>query len=150
MGKSNIDLLEQVEASLLPLVPSLHLTVLEHSESDSFDNATVTLQAGHVRVRILRERSQVFVDLGSGFAPQTWFDSAVVMDHLGLSDEAGFHDRGSTVLFEGIGSFLRSFWGELTAAFDPANFAATDSALRSLRDARAASRLGFKQGGGAA
>ena len=150
MGESNTDLLEKVEASLLPLVTSLHLTILEHSESNSFDNATVTLQAGHVRVRIVRERGQVFVDLASASAPHTWFDSAVVMDHLGLSDEAGFHDRASTALFDGIGSFLRSFWSELTAAFDPATFAATNRALRCLRDTRAAGDLGFKQGGGAA
>ena len=150
MSRPNTDLLPQVEALLLPLVSSLHLRIVDHSESDSLDNATVTLQAGNVRVRILRERSQVFLDLGSASAPHTWFDSAVVMDHLGLSDDAGFHDRGSNDLFEGIGSFLRSFWGELTVRFDPANFTATNSALGALRDARAASRLGFEQSGGAA
>ena len=150
MTKSDPDLLAHVEASLLPLLSSLHLKVIDHSESTSFDNASVTLEGGDLRVRIVRERSQVFVDLGPVWDPQTSFDSAVVMDYLGLSDDAGFHDRDAGAVMQGLGSFLRSFSGELSEKFSRADFAVTKAELTTLRNARAAARLGFEKGGGAA
>jgi hypothetical protein len=150
MTKSDTDLLAQIEATLLPLVSCLNLRVIDHSESGSFDNASVTLEGGDLRLRILRERSQVFVDLGPAWDPQSSFDSAVFMDCLGLSDDAGFHDRDAGAVMRGLGSFLRSFADELRNKFSRANFAVTKAELTTLRNARPAARLGFENGGGAA
>ena len=147
---SDTALLAQVEATLLPLVPSLNLKVIDHSESTSFDNASVTLEGGNLRVRIVRERSQVFVDLGPVCDPQSSFDSAVVMDYLGLSEDAGFHNRDADAVLRGLSSFLRSFSPELSEKFTRANFEITKAELTRLRNARAAARLGDANGGGAA
>jgi len=74
-------------------VAPLGFTVVQSDTSDSFDNASVVLQAPALRLRVVRERSQVFIDVGPASEPGTWFDSAVVIDYLGLSSKAGFHDR---------------------------------------------------------
>jgi hypothetical protein len=150
MTKTDSDLLAHVKATLLPLVSSLNLKVIDQSESASFDNASVTLESGDLRLRIARERSQVFVDLGPTWDPKSLFDSAVVMDYLGLSDDAGFHDRDAGAVMRGLGSFLRSFSDELTEKFSRANFVVTKAELITLRDARASARLRVEKGGGAA
>ncbi len=150
MTKSDSNLLAHVQATLLPLVSSLNLKVIDHSESASFDNASVTLECGDLRLRIVRERSEVFVDLGPVWDPKSSFDSAVVMDYLGLSDDAGFHDRDAGAAMRGLGSFLRSFSVELSEKFSRAHFPVTKTELTTLRNARAAARLGFEKGGGAA
>ena len=57
------------------------------------EEAQRSLLESALRVRVLRERSIVVLDVGPASEPNTWFDSAVVMDYLGLSSDAGFHDR---------------------------------------------------------
>jgi hypothetical protein len=57
-------LLDLVNTELLPRIAPLGFKVVETDVSESFDNAAVTLQGPAFRVRVVRERSIVFVDLG--------------------------------------------------------------------------------------
>lgn len=135
------DLLNLVQLHLLPQVEQLGLKVVEHEESSSFDNASVVLQTGDVRVRIVRERSVVFADLGSVAEPRRWFDSSVVMDYLGLSEEGGFHDSDAAAVLLGVSRFLTSCWQELSRAFGLTSFPTTRKKLQAVLDARAEKRF---------
>ena len=136
------DLLSQVRSEFLPLVPSYALEVVHHDESSSFGDATVILQAGDLRLRIVRERSQLFADLGSAADPGSWFDSTVVMDCLNISSNAGLHGRDGAAVLKGLANFLNTFRDELLTTFSRSEFPRTKGALVSVRDARAAARFG--------
>ena len=138
------DLLTAVREELLPDVSELGFQLVAQDQSDSFDNATVTLEAGDVCVRIVRERSQVFVDFGSVAKPGLWFDSTVVFDFLGIARDGGFHSTDTTAVLRGLSSLLRAFWPEIKSRFGRDTFARTESALTTLRNAKAAERLGYQ------
>ncbi|HEV7702638.1 MAG TPA: hypothetical protein VGO46_00040 [Gemmatimonadaceae bacterium] len=135
-------LLALVKESVLPALEPLGYSVVESIVSDSFDNATVTLEAPKLRIEIVRERSIVRVGFGAVSMPNSWFDSAVVIDYLELSAQAGFHDRNARVVLAGVGAFVRAFQAELEMRFSPAHLAATTAALTTLQNARAATRFG--------
>jgi hypothetical protein len=132
------DLLELVGQDLLPVLRPLGFEVMQAETADSFDNASVVLQSKALRVRIVRERSLLFADFGPSSEPNTWFDSAVVIDYLGLSAEAGFHGRNSDEVLRGIGKFVSSLWDELQRVFDHQHVVESKRVLTSLKEARAA------------
>ncbi len=136
------DLLGLVESHLLSSAAQHGMRVVSHEESGSFDNALVVLQGGDVRVRVIRERSQVFVDFGSSSEPAVWFDSAVVMEYLGLSDTAGWHDRDGAGVLKGLADFLRAFWLELSVRFSPATFPVAKQELTRVREEQSVRRFG--------
>jgi hypothetical protein len=139
---SKLDLLEGVQTLLLPRVAALGLTLVSHQESDSFDNADVTLRSGNVVARVYRERSIVFLDLASTHTPHKFFDSSLVMDYLGLSKDAGFHSRDLDTVLGGIASFLVAFWQHLSSAFGSENVIQTNTDLAALAKKRDAERWG--------
>jgi hypothetical protein len=131
------DLLNLVNEELMVALAPLDFRVVSSEVADVFDNATVVLEAPALRIRVLRERSIVVLDIGPAFEPNTWFDSAVVMDYLGLSTDAGFHDRDARGVLRGAGAFLTSMWKELTTKFERHQFTNTKKELSSLREDRA-------------
>jgi len=135
-------LLDLVNAELLPTIAPLGFKVVETDVSEWFDNAYVILEAPALRVRVLRERSIVVVGFGPTSEPGTWFDSAVLVDYLGLSANAGFHDRDARGVLRGAGAFITSMWNELTAKFSPPELATTKKELRALAEERAAKMFG--------
>jgi hypothetical protein len=137
------ELLKQVQATLPAAVDSLPLRVIEHRESDSFGDALVVLQAGELRVRVVRDRGQVFADFGSAADPARWFDSAVVMDAMGLSATAGFHDQDAKTSLSGIAALLRDCGQELMALFSSDRFASTEQQFTKVQHARAAKQFGL-------
>ena len=102
--------LEQlVREYLLRSLESLGYRIVESVESQHFDNAECVLASPPVRARIVRERSQFFLDVGPPSDPSLWYDSAVVMEFLGLSRDAGFHDSDTNRVLTGMATFLQSF-----------------------------------------
>lgn len=91
---------------------------------------------------MLRERSIVVLDIGPVSEQNTWFDSAVVMDYLGLSPDVGFHDRNVRGVLSGAGAFITTMWGELTAKFGPQQLTKTKKGLTALREERAVRLFG--------
>jgi hypothetical protein len=136
-------LLALVNECLLPTVEPLGFKVVQSEVAISFENAMVTLEAPDLRVRIVRERSQVFADFGAVAAPDSWFDSAVIIDYLGLSAAAGFHDRNARVVLRGVASFVLAFHPELAEKFSQPTLAKTTAALAALKNARASASYGF-------
>lgn len=131
------DLLKLVNEELLPGLKPLGFRVVSSAVADVFDNANVVLEASSLRVRVLRERSVVVLDVGPASEPNTWFDSAVVTDYLGLSADAGLHDRDARGVLRGSGAFITSMWSELTAKFGKQQLPNTKEELTALREERA-------------
>lgn len=136
------DLLENTESYLLPAIRELGMRVVDGEQFTSFDNASVTLAGPGIRLRIVRERSQVFADFGPPSEPQTWYDSAVVMDFLGLSNNAGFHDTNEESMLTGLASFMRSFHPHLQEAFSERCLPTTKTRLEALKAARSKKMFG--------
>lgn len=136
------DLTEQVESALAHSPHKLGFAIVSGRVSDSFNNALVVAQSGDVRIRIVRDRDQVFADLGSAAEPDTWFDSAVVMDALGLTRTGGFGGRDVEGVLTGLLAFLKSVWPELLSMFGKQRFVATKRRLSEVQDLRAAKRWG--------
>ena len=135
--------LEQlVREYLLRSLESLGYRIVESVESQHFDNAECVLASPPVRARIVRERSQFFLDVGPPSDPSLWYDSAVVMEFLGLSRDAGFHDSDTNRVLTGMATFLQSFQHELSAAFAAEGLAETKRQLDVLRAKRADTEFG--------
>lgn len=135
-------LIDLVVSELLPAVEALGVKVVDHGSSRSFDDAQVTLEAGDVRFRVIRERSKHFVDFGSVTKPHVWFDSAVVAYYLGLGGNAGFHSSDPRSVLKGLAEFLKTFSGELALRFSSSRFEQTARELTSVRQARDKARWG--------
>jgi hypothetical protein len=136
------DLLNLVNAELLPSLTGLGFRVVSNEAADVFDNAEVVLTAPALRIRVLRERSILVLDVGSISEPNTWFDSSVVMEYLGLSADARFHDQHARAVLQGVGIFITSMWHELTETFSPQVFTTAKNDLLALREERASRRFG--------
>lgn len=137
------DLLQLVNEELLPALAPLGFRIVESETAESFDNAYVVLEAPTLRVQVLRERSIVVLGVGPTSEPNTWFDSAVLMDYLGLSPDGGFHDRDARGVLRGTGAFITSMWSELTTMFGGQQVITTKQELNALREQRAATRYGY-------
>jgi len=83
----------------------LGFAIIEHQEGQSFDNANRNARRRDICVRVYRERGIVHMELLR--QPAAWVDSAVLMDHLGLSKDAVFHGSSVGGVLDGIGSFLQ-------------------------------------------
>jgi hypothetical protein len=138
----NSDLLEAVEAELLPRIAGLPLTVVDHSEGSSFDLASVTLQGGNVRVTLQRERGPIHTGLAAATTPHEAFDSFVVLEYLGLSSQQGLTGSDVHIVLDGIAKFLMATWVDLNAALAPPLAPSTNEKLSAIRKARAKVRWG--------
>src|ERR1044071_6765853 len=92
-GRAMENLLEATNSILLPALLPMAWRVVERRESHSFSDALVVLQFNELRLRVVRDKGIIFVDFGSAASPADWFDSAVVVEYLGLSASGGFHDE---------------------------------------------------------
>ncbi|GAC1479974.1 MAG: hypothetical protein NVS1B4_24920 [Gemmatimonadaceae bacterium] len=136
-------LVDLVGAQMLPALAERGLAIVGHEEYPWFDNAVVILASPQLRLRIIRERGQLFLDIGCVAEPDTWFDSAVVFDHLGLSANGGFHGRDEASLRK-MSEFVVVMWEELVRVFGPASFSNTKKDLEAVRYRRAAHMFGFE------
>lgn len=136
------ELLKEVQALLPSVIDSLPLRILEHRESASFGDAVVVLQAGELRIRVVRERGQVFADFGSASNTSRWFDSAVVLDVMDLSKIGGFHESETRASLSALAAFLRDCGKELMSLFSSERFPTTEQQLDEVQRSRAARQFG--------
>jgi hypothetical protein len=66
--------------------------LIDQESYEQFGNCWILLARGDVRIRILNDRGQWFVEVGSEAAPDEWFDARVVLDEVGVSRR----ERGTT------------------------------------------------------
>jgi hypothetical protein len=139
------EFIQEVRDTMLPALAPINLRIDDYRETPAaFGNALVDLSGGSFRVRVRRERDHVFAAFGSAVEPTIRFDSAIVMDFLGLTETGGFHDSDSRRTLTGIASFIRVHFNELEALFSPSQYAETKQKLMALQKDRAAKRWGSK------
>jgi hypothetical protein len=134
--------LDLLQAELLPAISPVGFVVVRNECFDSFDNAVVELHAPALRLRVVRERSQVFVDIGPASEPGTWVDSDLVLEHLGLMSSTSHRSREASPVLRGIAALVVSNLAELSMLFDPQHLAATKRAIEVLGEQRAVKLFG--------
>lgn len=135
-------LLKLVNTKLMPQLASLNYRVVEHEEGESFDNAIVVVDGPGFRMRIIRERGQLFVDFGSHAEPASWFDSSVVMGLLALRDGDGWHSTKAGVVLLELAAFVLANEARLVGLFGSSRFAETKERLRAVREQQSVERWG--------
>lgn len=76
-----------------PLIDRGYKLVDQRSYEHQFGSGWVLLIRGDVRMRIINDRGQWFVDVGSASAPDEWFDARLVLDEIGASSSAAGTDE---------------------------------------------------------
>jgi hypothetical protein len=114
-----------------------------YEPSQSFDNAELEYRSAAMRVRVLRERGQVFVDLGPALGvPAYWFDLPVVLCYLGERGEADRLVAGGQRDVAAVAELLRRHYDRIAPLFAPARYAETTRHLTELRRVRADQMFG--------
>lgn len=131
-----------VEGELLQAFPDRSYKVVESKEFDSFGDAIVIAEIGNIRVRFVRDRSQLFADFGSVHTPDATYDSAVVFELLGLSSNAGFHGDDAESELSAVRGFLTAFRSELDGLLGAEQFKETNERLATLRQRQSQRRWG--------
>jgi len=73
---------DQVEQHFRYLVDEYGFSVICRERYESFDNAEVIIQSRDCRIRILREKGQVFVDAAPLPPSEDWFDLTEITAYL--------------------------------------------------------------------
>lgn len=134
--------LDLVNTELLPATAPLGFAVVQSHVADSFDNATVELEGPALRLRAFRERGQVFVDIGPKSEPETWFDSDLVLEYLGLMSSTSHRSREASSALRGAAALVTSFHAELCRLVEPQELLVTKRAISALGERRAEKLFG--------
>jgi hypothetical protein len=67
--------------------------LIEQRSYEQFGNCWILLAAGDVRIRIVNDRGQWFVEVGSVAAPDEWFDARLVLDEVRAGAREGGTDE---------------------------------------------------------
>ncbi len=105
--------------------------LLGSEEADSFDNAEVYFGSDRFRVRIARERGQVFADFAPPDGPPHWFDMPLLLQYLGYEAIADTYTRSEQRSLEVLANLLRPRMHEFGALYTP------ERQERTLRDLKA-------------
>lgn len=142
------DFVDEVRAALAALMEQWQFRLVETAQSRSFDNAFVVLQSDDVRMRIVRDRSQVFVDFASSTEPETWFDLDILLrllksalPHVGALQAA----RNVADAAERI----KKYYPEIRELFSASRFDENKVRLHALKRARTRERFGRDRDQGA-
>jgi hypothetical protein len=138
------ELIQLVRVHLLSAIAPLGFEITETEAFDSFDNARVVLRSSELRVLVVRERGQILIDFGPPSEPATWFDSDIVLEHLGLSIDGSFSRENAQDALRGAAAFVLACRSELTRLFAEQHLATTKHELKALKERRADRLFGWK------
>lgn len=114
--------------------------VIGHRVDESFGSGWVLLTKNDVRLRILNDRGEWFVEIGSSLGPEEWFEARLVLSEIGASQAgAGTDHSALIVLCEQLGETAPR-WELL---FLSSMFATARRSLRSKEIASAKERFGL-------
>ncbi|HEU4451962.1 MAG TPA: hypothetical protein VFR81_02845 [Longimicrobium sp.] len=89
---------------------------------------------GVLRLRVVRDRGQVFVDFGSSVDPGSWLDGSFVLDHVLGSGRSRIDDPPRGISLEAFGELLGTHFERIEKAFRRSTYMDTRSAVRRLSD----------------
>lgn len=125
----------QVRRAFEPLLQSGGCRVVEEEIFTALDNAAVVLQAGPVRLRIMRERGQVFANIASLFDRNAWVSSRLVAQLL-----TGVQPRSAVVDLVEFAAWIAQNLPALRERFGLRQHYQTMAELRRLEAAASARR----------
>ena len=77
------DLYFEVQRGLLPLLGGEEFSIsLDHYDPKAFGNCVITLRSEDFLVRVIRDKGQVFTEIGLSSAPETLWDLGVLVAFL--------------------------------------------------------------------
>lgn len=105
-------------------------------DPEAFGNAVVVLAGDGIRVRVTRDRSQLFVDLSPADRAD-WVDEQVVLQLVGGVSAVHRLAEGEFRALAPSAAAIRRHFPEILAAFQPTRWPATRVALTQLQHERA-------------
>lgn len=122
-----------------PLLDRGYAAIDHGSFPQYFGSGWVMLTRSDVRVRILNDRGQWFVEIGSSAAPEEWFDARLVLSEIGDTEINVTTDQDSV---EALCRLLAKTGPRWESLFLQSTFAAARSSLRAREIASARDRFG--------
>ena len=137
------EFLELVGSILTPALAEVGLLVTDTRAGDSFGDAYAVFDGQDFRVRVIRDRGQVFVDIASATEATNWFNLPIVAAVLGFeaSNEAPGIDDETKLSW--IATLVRSQAKNLEAAFTPAHYKRTKQRLEEAEERSKVMRFGI-------
>ena len=84
-----MNVIDQAVHTVAPLLRCGYRVTEQQTSEAHFGNGFVILTRDDVRVRVVNERGQWFVEIGSSSAPEEWFDARLVLSEIGVSAPQG-------------------------------------------------------------
>ena len=110
--------------------------LLNEYDPRSFGNAVVVLEGDAVRVKVVRDRDQLFVDLAPrGFGE--WFDESVVLQLVGAEETARELAAAEWRELRPSADAIRLGFASVVERFQPERWAQTRVELKALQERRA-------------
>jgi hypothetical protein len=132
----------EVENAFARLRSSASFEVISHETSQSFDNAHVELHGGTLRVRFIRERGQVFADIGPASHLGQWHQLDHLLRFLNRTEAAEAWLATGQTSVAGLAGLVEEHLAEILPAFEPAAYLRTKQQLAKLAHALAEERFG--------
>lgn len=138
------EILDQVKCSFSFLFDSYGFREISHVYSEeSFGDFAVALQSGDLRLRIVRDKGQVFLDVGTLIDPNIWFDLRTVVEFIRLyrSEEAppvGNHELEATAgriagQLDSLSQILKLYYPAIRELFATENYGRNKVGLKTYR-----------------
>jgi hypothetical protein len=136
------EFLDQVRSILVPSFEQLGLQLCDTRVGDSFGDAYAVFHGPQFRVRVLRDRGQVFVDFGSPADATNWFNMPIVARILGFSagNEADGPDDRAKLGW--VAALVRNQVSKLEAAFSPEHYSRSKALLERMEHSSVEARFG--------
>ena len=135
------DFLHQVGSAFSFLTKGGYV-VSDRLVATSFDNALVDFSGHEMKVRVIRERSQVFIDFAAMVDPETWFDLDIVLRLLDADTESRRVVGSGEASVEALAAVLQQYLSSIEIAFETKNYPTTKQKLAALQEKRADERFG--------
>ena len=136
------DFLTQARAAFSFLEQTRGFRVVSHEARPSFGDALADFESPTLRVRVLRDRGQIFIDVAPAQDPPSWFDLPLLLTFLGEPDAAASLLAGGQSDMREVAALLRAHYDDIERTLGQSRSPDVVRRLGQLRLARAAARFG--------
>lgn len=105
-------------------------------EGKSFGDSVTIYTSSDLRLRIVKDKGQEFVEISSQQYPEDWFDMSIIQDWV-----MKYGDDQKNIGLEGGFSFLQTHFTEIRNAFQPHMVSKTRKDLKILSEDRVRHRF---------
>ena len=134
--------LTQVLAAFSFLEQARRFRLVSAETSPSFGDALADFESPTLRVRVLRDRGQIFIDVAPAEDPATWFDLPLMLTFLGETDAAAALLAGGQGDMREVAALLQAHYDDIERTLGQLRSPDVVRRLSQLRVARADARFG--------